>query len=205
MKIYHCFFFIIGLYFLIYSNFFYFYKSYNLGAALESIEHVLGVISSLTGYAIVVVVPIIDVLQHGVWMVFCLVQILNWYEVIDSRLIQKHCLELIIIYKSVAIDVMEIKYFIHFFIIYDFTEIFHCNLYIGFGQTIWIVNIKMLEKHPQLVVCHRVAERYCGCQKLGLVDLAVSFVIDFVNYALNLVIWNFNRTHFNGLHELSGI
>lgn len=76
MKFDQCFFFIIGLNFLIYSNFFYFYKSYYLGSALESIEHVLGVISSLARYAIVVV-PIIDVLQYGVWMVFSLVQILN--------------------------------------------------------------------------------------------------------------------------------
>lgn len=63
----------------------------------------------------------------------------------------------------------------------------------------------MLKQNPHLIIGHRMTKRYCGCKELGLVDLAVSFVIDFVNYALNLIIWNLNRTHFNGLHELSGI
>ena len=80
---------------------------------------------------------------------------------------------------------------------YIFPQFFKCLRNIIFRYKIGIVNIKVLEHHPQLFFCHEAMDADCGCEEFGVVDFAVAVFVYFFDYGFDL---RFIKLDFAFLH-----
>ena len=105
-------------------------------------------------------------------------------------MLQEYLLELVETYDPVLLVIMLLHYFVEVFL-RDLVPYFvHGSDNVFLGDYPRAVGVELAKNGLQLVVVQEVLHVQGGDKELGVVYLFVAHVVDFVDDALNLIVWD---------------
>ena len=117
-------------------------------------------------------------------------------------MLQEYLLELVETYDPVLLVIMLLHYFVEVFL-RDLVPYFvHGRDDVFLGDYPRAVGVELAKNGLQLVVVQEVLHVQGGDKELGVVYLFVAHVVDFVDDALNLVVWDVDAARLNRLLQL---